>query len=199
VSGPLLDRIDLHVEVPRVAVASLGEEGPDGELALLGNVELATAEHWQGRYGSAVPHFDAGYELYAAQRRRAVASQLRGETVALPLSYLDMGVVALGLGGWALWTIGWPDRGLARARAAVTLARELQDPFNLAFALTVEAVTHSLRRDLTAQGERAREAMALSEANGFPLFLGVGRCSTDRHAPCPATAWRWKTSSRGWL
>jgi magnesium chelatase family protein len=31
VSGPLLDRIDLHVEVPRVAVASLGEEGTDGE------------------------------------------------------------------------------------------------------------------------------------------------------------------------
>src|SRR5262245_25130514 len=31
VSGPLLDRIDLHVEVPRVAVASLGEETADGE------------------------------------------------------------------------------------------------------------------------------------------------------------------------
>ena len=31
VSGPLLDRIDLHVEVPRVAVASLADDGPDGE------------------------------------------------------------------------------------------------------------------------------------------------------------------------
>ena len=31
VSGPLLDRIDLHVEVPRVAVASLAEDGPGGE------------------------------------------------------------------------------------------------------------------------------------------------------------------------
>src|SRR5439155_1135040 len=31
VSGPLLDRIDLHVEVPRVAVASLAEDAPGGE------------------------------------------------------------------------------------------------------------------------------------------------------------------------
>ena len=31
VSGPLLDRIDLHVEVPRVAVASLAEDAPGSE------------------------------------------------------------------------------------------------------------------------------------------------------------------------
>jgi len=31
VSGPLLDRIDLHVEVPRVAVASLADDVPGGE------------------------------------------------------------------------------------------------------------------------------------------------------------------------
>jgi magnesium chelatase family protein len=33
VSGPLLDRIDLHVEVPRVAVASLTEDAPSGETS----------------------------------------------------------------------------------------------------------------------------------------------------------------------
>src|SRR5262249_27333503 len=31
VSGPLLDRIDLHVEMPRVAVASLADDAPSGE------------------------------------------------------------------------------------------------------------------------------------------------------------------------
>src|SRR5437870_6579667 len=33
VSGPLLDRIDLHVEMPRVAVASLAEDAPGGEAS----------------------------------------------------------------------------------------------------------------------------------------------------------------------
>ena len=31
VSGPLLDRIDLHVEVPRVSVSSLAEDAPPAE------------------------------------------------------------------------------------------------------------------------------------------------------------------------
>jgi class 3 adenylate cyclase/tetratricopeptide (TPR) repeat protein len=156
-------------------VLTIAESSGDGELLLLGNLELGTAEHWHGRYASAVPHLGAAHELYAAQRRSAIGSTIRGDTVAMPLSYLDPGVIALGLGGWALWTVGWPDRGLARAQAAVALARELQDSFNVAFALTVEAVVHSLRRDLTAQAERGHEAVVLSEANGFPLFLGVGQ------------------------
>jgi hypothetical protein len=93
----------------------------------------------------------------------------------MPLSYLDLGVIALAQGSWSLWTLGWPDRAVARARTAVALAHELGDPFNLAWALTAECIVHSLRRDVTAQRERAEEAIALSETNGFPLFLGLGR------------------------
>jgi magnesium chelatase family protein len=43
VSGPLLDRIDLHVEVPRVAVASLTEDAPGGETSDMVRVRVLGA------------------------------------------------------------------------------------------------------------------------------------------------------------
>jgi magnesium chelatase family protein len=51
VSGPLLDRIDLHVEVPRVAVGLLGDDQPGAEpsATIRARVEAARArQHDRG-------------------------------------------------------------------------------------------------------------------------------------------------------
>src|SRR5262249_29497341 len=42
-------------------------------------------------------------------------------------------------------------------------------------ALAFETGVHWIRRDVAAKRERATEAIALSEAQGFPMWLGVGR------------------------
>jgi tetratricopeptide (TPR) repeat protein len=155
-------------------VLTLADQSGDAELALLGNVELGVAESWTGKPASALRHFDAAQSLYDA-RRFAPVSAAGGNPVILPVSYLDLGVIALAFGAWPLWSLGWPDAAIARAREAVRLAQELRDPFNLAYALMTESVTHWFRRDVAAQCERAGEVVALSEANGFPLWLGIGR------------------------
>ena len=50
VSGPLLDRIDLHVEVPRVAVTTLAEETPGGESSATIRARVISArEHQRAR------------------------------------------------------------------------------------------------------------------------------------------------------
>jgi magnesium chelatase family protein len=50
ISGPLLDRIDLQVEVPRVPLAELGAEGAAGESSSIvrARVVVARDRHWSG-------------------------------------------------------------------------------------------------------------------------------------------------------
>jgi len=87
VSGPLLDRIDLHVEVPRVAVASLAEDAPGGEpsatirtrvvaararqQARLARLGVAVNAHMPGREVRRVCRIDArGRRLLEAASER---------------------------------------------------------------------------------------------------------------------------------
>jgi len=67
VSGPLLDRIDLHVEVPRVAVASLAEDVPGGETSAAIRTRVVAARARQhahlARLGVAVNAHVPGREV----------------------------------------------------------------------------------------------------------------------------------------
>ncbi len=66
-SGPLLDRIDLHVEVPRVAVASLAEDTPGGESSATIRARVVAARARQqarlARLGVAVNAHVPGREV----------------------------------------------------------------------------------------------------------------------------------------
>jgi class 3 adenylate cyclase len=146
-------------------VLAAAEQSGDQELALLGHVGLAFDEYYQGKFASALAHGEAGRRLYEAGRHHALVSTLS----------FDPGVAALSFGAWSLWTLGWSDRALARAREAVALAHQLAHPFSIVEALFYEAAMHWQRRDSAAQRQRANEVIALSEANTFPEFVGAGR------------------------
>src|SRR4030095_6978265 len=77
--------------------------------------------------------------------------------------------------GWNLWQLGYPDRALVRVQEAVTLARTLDHPFSLGHALFCESVVHWFRGDPAAQVRTAEEAISVSEAWGFPLYLSLAK------------------------
>ena len=87
----------------------------------------------------------------------------------------DPGVSALAWAAWTLWLLGYPDQALERSQEALALARELDHPFTLGFALNIAgSFFHQLRREGQTAKERNEAMMQLSTEEGFPLFQVLG-------------------------
>jgi predicted ATPase len=146
-------------------VLAAAEARGDAEQALIGHDQVAVPEHYQGRFASSLAHCERTLTLYEPAQHHDVARVFS----------TDNAVGALGYMAWNFWHLGRPDRALAGAEEAVARARRLTHPFSLAFALFFEAASHWSRRDHARQRERSAEVIALSEEQGFPLWLGLGR------------------------
>lgn len=117
VSGPLLDRIDLHVEVPALKVSDLVDEGPAGEPSASIRERVRAARDRQrarfggnGRRGDAVPFTNAGMGPKDVKERVRLGEGSK--------SLLREAVRRLGLSARAY------DRILKVARTAADLAGE---------------------------------------------------------------------------
>ena len=119
----------------------------------------------QGKFAISLEHCERMIALYDPSLHRGLA---------LGIGDADQGAIARCSAAWNLWPLGHPDRALARAEEATGLARRVAHPFSLAFALFCEALVHWWRGDLESQRELAEQTIALSEAHGFPLWLGGG-------------------------
>jgi predicted ATPase len=73
-----------------------------------------------------------------------------------------------------LWLLGYPDQAQKRGQEALTRARQLAQPFGLAFALDWVAWLHQLRREPQATQDQAEAAMALCTEHGFAQLQALG-------------------------
>jgi predicted ATPase len=85
----------------------------------------------------------------------------------------DPGVACLSYEAWTLWHLGYPDQALKRIQQALTLGRELDQPFTLALVFSFASYLHQYRREWQATQERAEAAIALSTEHGFASWLAV--------------------------
>ncbi len=143
---------------------AIGERMADPGLLLKAHCDLGLTEVYSGKFASSLAHLETALSLSAPDRYRTNL-----------FATGNPGVRALSASAWDLFVLGYPERALVRARDAVVRARELAHPFSVAHALFFETVTHALRQDGARQRERAEETIALSEAQGFPFWLGVGQ------------------------
>src|SRR5262245_47967563 len=125
---------------------------------------LGTTAFYLGEIASAHGYLEQAEAGYDPEQHRAHAFLDVGT---------DPGVLCRIYAGHVLWLLGYSDQSLAKNRRAVALAQELSHSFSLAYALDVAAVLHRLRREVPGAGEPVDAVVALSMAEGFPVWLAI--------------------------
>jgi len=84
------------------------------------------------------------------------------------------GVTARTTSAFLLWTIGFPDRALARAASALEVAKSLDHPYSTAYALHHVAVLDLWRQELGSVLTRAEELLGVANAHDYAIWRALG-------------------------
>ena len=86
------------------------------------------------------------------------------------------GVVAFNISAFFLWMLGFPDRALERADEAVTLAKKLEQPYSMAYALFHAGMLHHWLRKPERVEEYANAVLEIAEEHEYQVWEAVGSC-----------------------
>jgi predicted ATPase len=145
---------------------TLAQQVQDSAMLIAAHRALGSTLMWLGAAAEAYTHLAQGIALYDPQQHRASVF-LHGE---------DSGVQCHLYAAHTLWLLGYPDQGLARSQAAVTLAQQVVHPYSLANALSNVAIVHQLRREVRGTQECAAAVLSLAQEQGFPQWIAFGAC-----------------------
>jgi predicted ATPase len=126
---------------------------------------LACSRFHQGAFADALRHAERGTTLYCAGTHSPLSGSL-GE---------HPGIDCFTWMALTLWFLGRPNRALAKAEHAVSLADNPAYAYSRATAWAQRAVLHQLRREVKATRLWAQRTMNLAAEQGFPYREAVGK------------------------
>jgi tetratricopeptide (TPR) repeat protein len=162
----LLNRGDIRAACQLAdELIALSERRGNRETNLMAYRCVGTSELFRGEFSRALRHL-----------RKALTFYDRAEHQPPTLTPYDIHVTCESFIAWTLLLLGYVDQALAQSRDALANARELAQPYKLAFALHVNCIFHQLRGDGPGLQERSQEPLALATEQGYPHFVGTGTC-----------------------
>ena len=147
-------------------VLALADTHDDASMRVEGLLFIGTYRAFGGHLEEGLRQLDEAIELF--ERRAFQPRRLRLGN--------DPRVTCLTTSGFFLWLLGKPDQALARAGRAVQLARDLDHPYSMAYALYHSGFLHQWRREHDLVRERAEAVLELVEANDLPVWRALGYC-----------------------
>jgi predicted ATPase len=143
---------------------ALAERQQDIGGMLAAHGYLCTAWFFHGDSAQAHEHCEQTMARYDFERHRSLAFDYG----------LDSGVLALAIGAWALWHLGYPEQARTRCETAVALARQVGHPYSLAWALNAASWLYWYRQEGQRAYELADEAIAFATQHEFPHWVAMG-------------------------
>ena len=142
-------------------MAAVGDkEDADG---LLAGYSAAVSYFWLGDFATAQRYGERALSMYDFARHRHLCHFINHDPKVAVLIYEAQ---------WQ-WILGFPDRALLAIAEKDLLARRLEHPFNLAFALSWGAAGYAYRREPERVLQQTEEAIALGHQHRLPVIHAV--------------------------
>jgi tetratricopeptide (TPR) repeat protein len=141
-------------------IIELGERENDEAIRIDGHYVFGAGIAFAGDIDTGLAHLERAIELHDPKVHGSTRFRLGSNT----------GVVARVASGLLLWQRGALDQAVARVTGALSLAREIEHPFSIAYALYHNGFLALNRGRFEECGQIARELAAVSTENDYPVW-----------------------------
>jgi tetratricopeptide (TPR) repeat protein len=147
-------------------ILSLAERSGDANMRIEGHFILGCSYGFTGDTLLGLEHLEKGISYIDPERPHS--GRFRLGNYAGVSCYITSSLL--------LWGLGFPDRALQRANAAVALAKKINHPYSQAYALYHIGYLHFWRRETALSLEWAQETLDFAEQHEFQIWKAVGAC-----------------------
>ncbi len=145
-------------------IHAVAQTGGDPIQVLQGHHAMWTTLMHCAQYDMALRHMEEGKRLYRPQQHHIHA---------VTYGVDDPGVCCLTTGSGALWYLGYADQAIEWAEEGLTLAKSLEHPFSLCYALYDTVQLFHSRYDFSKTFEHLEMLIKVSSEHGFQSFMAL--------------------------
>jgi predicted ATPase/class 3 adenylate cyclase len=147
-------------------ILALADAEDDNGMRISGHLIVGSTQAFTGRLREGLAHLDTAIGLFKANPDLAQGSRV-GQ---------DPRVACLTTSAFSLWLLGFPDRAVERADAAIALSDQLGNPYTSAYARFHSGFLHLWRREPELVLDRAIRLQEIAEEYDFRVWSAIGSC-----------------------